>query len=98
MNTSSSGYLQRRIIKLLEDFKVQYDGTVTDCGNSIFQSVYGEDTFDPKALVKIKEGTLEVCNISNIVRKLNMKIEVKNSKKIVKKTKDVKELFDEMKI
>jgi hypothetical protein len=86
-------------IKLLEDFKVQYDGTVTDCSNSIFQSSYGEDSFDPKCLVKVKGGTLEVCDVSNIVNKLNMKLEVKNSKKIVKqKTKDVEELFGEMKI
>jgi len=28
MNTATSGYIQRRIIKLIEDIKVQYDGTV----------------------------------------------------------------------
>ena len=28
MNTATSGYIQRRIIKLIEDIKIQYDGTV----------------------------------------------------------------------
>ena len=36
MGTATSGYMQRRIVKLTEDMKVQYDGTVRDVtGKSI---------------------------------------------------------------
>ena len=42
MNTSTSGYIQRRIIKLIEDIKIQYDGTVRDVVNSIYQLSFNE--------------------------------------------------------
>jgi DNA-directed RNA polymerase beta' subunit len=41
MGTSTTGYMHRRIIKLTEDLKVTYDGTVRDDMNSILQFKYG---------------------------------------------------------
>lgn len=79
MNTATSGYIQRRIIKLTEDIKIQYDNSVRDCCNSIYQWAYGEDGLDPKKLLKIGKD-LEICNVSSIVNKLNMKHEVLNKK------------------
>ena len=82
MNTSTSGYIQRRIIKLTEDIKIQYDGTVRDSVGNIYQLSYGENGMVPKHLVKVGK-TQEFCNISNIVNKLNMKYElsIKHKKK-----------------
>jgi len=41
MNTSNSGYLQRRMIKGTEDLTVRYDATVRNTNNRIVQFVYG---------------------------------------------------------
>jgi DNA-directed RNA polymerase subunit A' len=47
VRTSQSGYLQRRMINVLQDLKVAYDGTVRSTGGRIIQFEYGEDGTDP---------------------------------------------------
>lgn len=42
-DTSETGYLQRRLVKAMEDAKVHYDNTVRNAANSIIQFIYGED-------------------------------------------------------
>lgn len=44
--TSSTGYIQRRLIKGLEDLKVEYDMTVRNSKGKIVQFSYGEDGFE----------------------------------------------------
>ena len=44
--TSSTGYIQRRLIKGLEDLKVEYDMTVRNSKGKIVQFSYGDDSFD----------------------------------------------------
>lgn len=44
--TSSTGYIQRRLIKGLEDLKVEYDMTVRNSKGKIVQFAYGDDGFD----------------------------------------------------
>jgi len=80
MNTSTSGYIQRRIIKLTEDIKINYDNTVRDSSGCIYQLSYGEDGFDPKHLIKVGKDN-EICNITSIVNKLNLKYELSTSSK-----------------
>ena len=46
IKTSSSGYIQRRLIKGLEDIKIEYDMTVRNSKGKIVQFSYGEDGFD----------------------------------------------------
>lgn len=46
-DTAETGYLQRKLIKAMEDCKVNYDGTVRNAGGSIVQFLYGEDGMDP---------------------------------------------------
>lgn len=46
VKTSRSGYLQRCLIKHLEDLRVQYDHTVRATDGSILQFHYGEDSLD----------------------------------------------------
>lgn len=45
-NTSETGYIQRRLVKAMEDVKVYYDNTVRNAKNSIIQYIYGEDGMD----------------------------------------------------
>ena len=43
VKTSTTGYIQRRLVKGLEDLKVEYDGTVRNNMGKIIQFLYGED-------------------------------------------------------
>ena len=47
VKTSRSGYLQRCLIKHLEDLKICYDNTVRDSDGGVVQFLYGEDGIDP---------------------------------------------------
>ena len=46
VKTSQTGYIQRRLIKGLEDIKVEYDMTVRNNKGKIIQFTYGDDGFD----------------------------------------------------
>lgn len=62
-DTSSTGYIQRRLIKGLEDLKVEYDMTVRNSKGKIIQFSYGEDGFDTtkveSQIIPLTEMTLE---------------------------------------
>jgi DNA-directed RNA polymerase beta' subunit len=45
-DTAQTGYIQRRLIKGLEDLKVEYDMTVRNNKGKIIQFAYGDDGFD----------------------------------------------------
>ena len=46
VKTSDTGYIQRRLMKTMEDQHVEYDGTVRNVTGSIVQFHYGEDGVD----------------------------------------------------
>jgi DNA-directed RNA polymerase II subunit RPB1 len=46
VKTSQTGYIQRRLIKGLEDIKIEYDMTVRNNKGKIIQFNYGDDNFD----------------------------------------------------
>jgi DNA-directed RNA polymerase beta' subunit len=46
VKTSQTGYIQRRLIKGLEDLKVEYDMTVRNSKGKVIQFAYGDDGFD----------------------------------------------------
>jgi DNA-directed RNA polymerase II subunit RPB1 len=71
-NTANSGYIQRRIVKLTEDIKINYDGTVRDSNNNIFEFSYGDCNLDPKMSINVKNEQ-NFCDIEKIVEKLNNK-------------------------
>ena len=47
VKTSRSGYLQRCLVKHLEDLVVGYDHTVRNTDGNVIQFLYGEDGIDP---------------------------------------------------
>jgi DNA-directed RNA polymerase I subunit RPA1 len=51
MKTATSGYIQRRMVKIAEDVQVRYDGTVRNGARSIFQTMYGNHGLDPSRAV-----------------------------------------------
>ena len=46
IKTAETGYIQRKLIKAMEDLRICYDGTVRNANNVIIQTVYGNDGFD----------------------------------------------------
>jgi len=46
VKTSDTGYIQRRLMKTMEDQHVEYDGTVRNVTGSIVQFHYGDDGID----------------------------------------------------
>ncbi|MED6135270.1 DNA-directed RNA polymerase II subunit rpb1 [Stylosanthes scabra] len=46
VKTSETGYIQRRLVKAMEDIMVKYDGTVRNSVGDIIQFLYGEDGMD----------------------------------------------------
>ena len=47
VKTSETGYIQRKLIKAMEDLKIATDYTVRNESGQIVQFLYGEDGFDP---------------------------------------------------
>jgi len=45
-DTSETGYIQRRLVKAMEDEKIYYDNTVRTATGNIIQFIYGEDGMD----------------------------------------------------
>jgi DNA-directed RNA polymerase II subunit RPB1 len=50
VKTAETGYIQRRLVKAMEDVMVCYDGTVRNSAGDILQMVYGEDGMDGAAM------------------------------------------------
>ncbi|EPR79820.1 DNA-directed RNA polymerase III subunit RPC1 [Spraguea lophii 42_110] len=55
VKTAETGYMQRRLMKALEDVVVTYDGKVRNLFNEIIQYKYGDDDFDPN---KVEDGSI----------------------------------------
>jgi DNA-directed RNA polymerase beta' subunit len=61
-DTAESGYMQRRLIKALEDLCVKYGGTVRNGMNNIVQFAYGDDGIDP---CKLNKQDLKLVEYNN---------------------------------
>ncbi len=61
VKTSATGYIQRRIIKGLEDLMVGYDMTVRNSKHKIVQFAYGDDHIDT---TKVEEQPLPLVSMS----------------------------------
>jgi DNA-directed RNA polymerase II subunit RPB1 len=61
VKTSTTGYIQRRLIKGLEDLMVSYDMTVRTNKNKIVQFSYGDDNIDT---IKVEEQHIPIVSMS----------------------------------
>ena len=61
VKTSTTGYIQRRLIKALEDLKVEYDMTIRTNKNKIVQFHYGDDGIDT---TKVENQEIPIVEIS----------------------------------
>ena len=47
VKTAETGYMQRRLVKALEDLVSHYDGSVRNSCGDVIQFIYGDDCLDP---------------------------------------------------
>jgi len=55
VKTAETGYIQRRLVKAMENVMVSYDGTVRNAGGDILQFCYGDTR---------SRGEVYVCTLS----------------------------------
>jgi DNA-directed RNA polymerase II subunit RPB1 len=62
VKTAETGYIQRRLVKALEDVMVNYDGTVRTSNKQIIQFLYGEDGMAGEMIEDLKIEIKELGN------------------------------------
>jgi DNA-directed RNA polymerase II subunit RPB1 len=78
MKTATSGYIQRRMIKIAEDIQVKYDGTVRNSVNNIIQFAYGDNFMDPMKTTFLGE-TAVPCDVERLVETMNFELSSSSS-------------------
>ena len=71
VKTSETGYIQRRLIKALEDVKINYDLTLRNHNDEIIQLLYGEDGYESSKLEKQNIDEFLEPSIINFNNKYN---------------------------
>jgi len=62
VDTAESGYIQRKLVKSMEDAMIHYDGTVRTAANSIIQFVYGDSGADTTKQYEYHMKLIEMNN------------------------------------
>tara|TARA_B110000008_G_scaffold33129_1_gene29420 strand:+ start:607 stop:5235 length:4629 start_codon:yes stop_codon:yes gene_type:complete len=73
VKTSTTGYIQRRLIKGMEDIQVSYDNTVRNNKNKIIQFTYGGTCFDTTYIESLKFELLSM-NLNDIYERYNYEL------------------------
>lgn len=75
VKTAETGYIQRRLVKALEEVCVKYDGTVRDSRGNVMQFIYGEDGLDG---AHIEKQTVKLITSSDKVFEKDYKVDLIN--------------------
>jgi DNA-directed RNA polymerase II subunit RPB1 len=81
VKTSTTGYIQRRLIKGMEDIQVMYDNTVRNSFNKIIQFKYGGTSFDTTHIETMKFDLLDL-DIHSIYERYSYGFKDSNNTKI----------------
>lgn len=73
-DTASTGYIQRQLIKGLEDLSIRYDGTNRNARGIIIQTVYGENGINQATQTELQLNILTMNN-NNLSEKLGLSAE-----------------------
>lgn len=77
VKTSDTGYIQRRMMKTMEDLHVEYDGTVRNNSGVVIQYQYGEDGIDSTA-VESQSIPLGMMALEDIYKMFALSVEEVN--------------------
>ncbi|KAH8739107.1 DNA-directed RNA polymerase II/III subunit [Cryptosporidium ryanae] len=64
VKTAETGYMQRRLVKALEDLCIKYDQTVRTSDGQIIQFIYGDDGLNPMLM----EDKLDLINFEKLLK------------------------------
>ncbi len=98
IKTATTGYIQRRLVKALEDLSVKYDGTIRTANNQVIQYIYGENGINQLTQTDIRINMVTYSN-KEIEEKLcfdkKQIIELESIYKKLKEKTDVKKFNNE---
>ncbi|MCJ1486148.1 DNA-directed RNA polymerase II subunit rpb1 [Schaereria dolodes] len=77
VKTAETGYIQRRLVKAMEDVMAKYDGTVRNSLGDIVQFVYGEDGLDGG---HIESQRLDIITCSDSHFEKNFRVDLMDPK------------------
>ena len=102
VKTSETGYIQRKLVKGMEDLHVKHDYTIRNSNDVIVQFLYGEDGIDP---IKIEKQNIFTITMTNEEIERDFRINIKHLKKYIlpevyetfltKYDKNMQKLFNE---
>ncbi|BFZ54625.1 DNA-directed RNA polymerase II core subunit rpo21 [Savitreella phatthalungensis] len=81
VKTAETGYIQRRLVKALEDVGVKYDGTVRNSLGDIIQFCYGEDGLDGGS---VEYQTLQTLRLSDAAFEDQYRVDVTDPSRTIK--------------
>ncbi len=91
VRTSTSGYMQRRLVNALQDMIIENDGTVRNSDKNIIQFRYGDDGIDPMHTDHSAAVNLDVLLLKAKALDINqIREEIKESPKLKTTTKKPK--------
>ena len=93
VKTAETGYIQRRLVKALEEVMVKYDGTTRNSLGDILQFIYGEDGLDAMC---IEPQSLEIITSSHAAFERKYRIDVINPSKELTLSRDELDMSDEI--
>ncbi len=70
VETQETGYSSRQMVKCMEEFKIDYNGTTNNSKGLAVSFMTGMNNLDPRHEVMI-EGKLQFCNVKQITNMLN---------------------------
>jgi DNA-directed RNA polymerase III subunit RPC1 len=73
VKTAETGYMQRRLMKALEDLCVHYDGSVRTSEQNIVQFTYGDDGLDPVMMTGSEGSPVNFIRLMEYVRRMKLK-------------------------
>ncbi len=76
LRTAQSGYIQRKLVKKMENYKISYSGFVTDSLENVLQFNY-ENNLDPARVVKAGKHT-SFADVKSLINGLNTEVEWKH--------------------
>lgn len=91
IKTARTGYIQRKLIKALEDLRVQYDGTIRGSNNMIVQFCYGENGINQLTQTQLKLSLVGMTDDEIMEKLVFDKDEIKKYKSFDKTNKDLYE-------
>jgi DNA-directed RNA polymerase III subunit RPC1 len=96
VKTAETGYMQRRLVKALEDLCCVYDGSVRSSENVVVQFRYGDDGLDPIMLEG--KGPIDLSKLFRCVLLWNQSDEIRNEMSMESSSihAQAKKLIDEL--